>query len=603
MYSMAAHDPTPGRGFWHKLWRNRPDMLAVFIILSLVALRLWFIGAGQLNLFEDEAQYWDWARHPQLSYYSKGPLIAWIIAFWRNLLGDTEFAVRVGAVFNSALTQSVIYFGLSRRFKSSGLGLSVLILACLCPLFFASGIFMTTDSPLLLCWVMALFSLDLALEKKDDSGPLFMLGLCMALGVLAKYMMLFMAVIALAHGLVLHSLRLLPAHHFSRVASALVCGSALGLLPIGIWNARNDWVSFRHVATLAGVDGKKSLISFEKFFEFLGGQVGAVLPWIFALILFGSWLAFHRLRSARARIKGLENLGLSIDFSTPFPTHEALILRRDALFMAAFWPLWLLFFFWSLHTRIYVNWPGMSYAGGLMLAGVGLVELLKKWPLGDKSPAAPAPSIPGGTPGGAPGVEFRAAGAGAMPWPRKLVPPCLILSLLIFFAAHFQGYLPIPPKLNPATRAKGWSELGQRLEEIRNSMPNPDKVFFFSSSYGITAELSFYGPRGEFGKPGAYCLNLGGGRRMNQYDLWPGPDGKVGEGDDELHEHPKIGWDAVFVEYSPVGWPDQRLLEMFESGTHERFQGSLNGQPGRSLDIIILRNFNGKWPAPAQGRY
>lgn len=595
MYSMAAHDPTPGRGFWHKLWRNHPDMLAVSIILSLFVLRLWFIGTGQLNLFEDEAQYWDWSRHPQLSYYSKGPLIAWIIAFWRNLLGDTEFAVRIGAVFNSALTQSVIYFGLSRRFKSSSLGLSVLLLGCLSPLFFASGIFMTTDGPLLLCWVMALFSLDLALEKKDDSGPLFMLGLCMTLGVLAKYMMLFMMVIALVHGLVLYSLRLLPKHHFSRVASALVCGSALGLLPIGIWNAQNNWVSFRHVATLAGVDGKKSLISFAKFFEFLGGQIGAVLPWIFALILFGSWLAFRRLRNARARVKGLENLGLSTDFSMPFPTHEALLLRRDALFMAAFWPLWLMFFVWSLHTRIYLNWPGMSYAGGLMLAGVGLVELLKKWPLGAKSSPDVLPTL-SGTSSGTVAVNARAE----IPWPRKLVAPCIALSLLVFFVAHFQAYLPIPPKLNPATRAKGWSELGQRLEEIRNSLPDPDKVFFFASSYGITSELSFYGPSNEFGKPRAYSLNIDGKRRMNQYDLWPGPNGKVG---DELNEHPKTGWDAVYVEYSPAGWPDERLLQMFESGTHERFQGSLDGQPGRSLDIIILRNFNGKWPDPVQGRY
>src|SRR5436190_146486 len=40
-----------------------------------------------LNLSGDEAHYWDWSRQLELSYYSKGPLVAYIIRASCVLLG------------------------------------------------------------------------------------------------------------------------------------------------------------------------------------------------------------------------------------------------------------------------------------------------------------------------------------------------------------------------------------------------------------------------------------------------------------------------------------------------------------------------------------
>ena len=58
------------------LWERRPHLCAVVIMFAFAAVRLWMAASGGLKLIQDEAQYWDWSRRLQLSYYSKGPLIA-----------------------------------------------------------------------------------------------------------------------------------------------------------------------------------------------------------------------------------------------------------------------------------------------------------------------------------------------------------------------------------------------------------------------------------------------------------------------------------------------------------------------------------------------
>jgi undecaprenyl-diphosphatase len=47
-------------------------------------------------------------------------------------------------------------------------------------------------------------------------------------------------------------------------------------------------------------------------------------------------------------------------------------------------------------------------------------------------------------------------------------------------------------------------------------------VFIFSDRYQVSSELAFY----MDSHPATYCINLG--RRMNQYDLWPGFENFIG---------------------------------------------------------------------------
>ena len=60
----------------------------VILIAATTAARSWFVASGQLDLAQDEAQYWDWAQDLSWGYYSKPPGIAALIWLSTALFGD-----------------------------------------------------------------------------------------------------------------------------------------------------------------------------------------------------------------------------------------------------------------------------------------------------------------------------------------------------------------------------------------------------------------------------------------------------------------------------------------------------------------------------------
>src|SRR5881392_138561 len=72
-------------------------LLAGVVVGALTVARLVLIAVHPAGLYPDEAQYWFWAQTPALGYYSKPPLIAWVIALTTGLFGESEFAIRLSA--------------------------------------------------------------------------------------------------------------------------------------------------------------------------------------------------------------------------------------------------------------------------------------------------------------------------------------------------------------------------------------------------------------------------------------------------------------------------------------------------------------------------
>lgn len=524
-------------------WQRRPVLAAAAIIAITTAVRLWFVASSQLDLVQDEAQYWDWARRLQLSYYSKGPLIAWVIHLWTAVFGDTELGVRFGAVLHSFLAQIILYFGVARVFRKPSVALWTLVIANTTPLFLVSGILMTTDSPLLVCWATALFALYVAGEREDSLWPYLLLAGSMALGILAKYMMLAMIGVAVLYMLGLYRHRMLSRRFAVRALLAMAAGTAIGFAPILLWNMQNDWVGFKHVTTLAGLTPSKPkpLIRFDRFPEYFGAQIGLITPWWFAFMIAGAW------RALMLGWKGASQEGVRED-----RTH----VRQAMLLAAAFWMLWGFFIIWSFHTRIYPNWSAMSYVAGIILAAT----------------AAERGSL-----------MLRRAAVSARKGRISFRRICIILGCVIFVAVHSLPHLPLPEKINPAVRLMGWHDLGNKLDVLRKELPDPDKVFYFASSYDLTASLAFYAP----GKPITYCADFG--RRMSQYDIWPGPQDKK-------------GWDALYIckrrqEIVP------QFADMFEDYSFIEYQTNHDGRKGRSFFIVTLRNFKGVWPRESFGAF
>jgi len=75
----------------------------------LLIFRVFYVLYYPLDLTPEEAQYWDWSRHLDLSYYSKPPMVAYLNYLSSSILGYTELAVRIVPISFSFLLSILTY--------------------------------------------------------------------------------------------------------------------------------------------------------------------------------------------------------------------------------------------------------------------------------------------------------------------------------------------------------------------------------------------------------------------------------------------------------------------------------------------------------------
>ena len=96
--------------------KSNYTLLFYIFLISITIFRFWFIANSPFDLAEDEAHYWEWSRNLDISYYSKGPVVAYIIFIFTTIFGSTEFGVRFGAVLISAGISVITYYLVSNNF-------------------------------------------------------------------------------------------------------------------------------------------------------------------------------------------------------------------------------------------------------------------------------------------------------------------------------------------------------------------------------------------------------------------------------------------------------------------------------------------------------
>src|ERR1700746_1416398 len=133
-------------------------------VAVITALRLLWLAVQPADLFPDEAQYWIWSQQLALGYYSKPPLVAWLIALTTGVLGDSEFAVRLAAPRSHA-GAAVFVYAIGARLYDRRVGCwSALAYASL-PGVSVSAFIVSTDAPLMLFWAAALYAFVRAREE------------------------------------------------------------------------------------------------------------------------------------------------------------------------------------------------------------------------------------------------------------------------------------------------------------------------------------------------------------------------------------------------------------------------------------------------------
>jgi len=217
--------------------RSLTDRLLFGSLLYSVLLRLAYLGSTEL--FYEEAYYWNYAQHLDIGYLDHPPLVAWIIGLFTWLMGDTEFAVRFGA-FVCWLITAWFIFRLTRRACYGSSEWATVLLAAILPAYFATGLVMTPDAPLVACWAAAVYFLYRALID-EQRAAWWGVGVAAGLGMLAKYTFALLGLAALFFLLADRRSR----KWFLRPDPYWAIGVALALFsPVIIWNAEHGWLSF-----------------------------------------------------------------------------------------------------------------------------------------------------------------------------------------------------------------------------------------------------------------------------------------------------------------------------------------------------------------------
>src|SRR5437867_2295620 len=141
---MSVSEARPQESSRSWLW----TLLVFGLILGSAGLRLYYLAHDcPLDLAPDEAHYWDWSRHLDWSYYSKGPLVAYLIragcelagAWSQRLMASEMLAVRLPAVLCGSLLLVSLYVLTIQVFRREALALGVVALALTLPIISAGS--------------------------------------------------------------------------------------------------------------------------------------------------------------------------------------------------------------------------------------------------------------------------------------------------------------------------------------------------------------------------------------------------------------------------------------------------------------------------------
>lgn len=253
------------------VWSQR----VLWLLLALGTGRLFYCAAVPLELCADEAYYWDWSRQLDWGYYSKPPMIAWLLATSTALGGTSEFVIRLPAVLLGTIGLWPVY-RLGSRLFSPRVGFWSVVAVATTPGLAALALLMTIDAPFLCCWAFALWCAWELLEP-DEPGWNWVLPAVVAtgLGLLSKQTMI--ALLPLSAIFLL----LQPAER-RKLASPKIwawwLGSLACLTPVLWWNRQHQWVTARHTQEHFQQPAATAMQRLNWFLEFWGGQLGVVGP-------------------------------------------------------------------------------------------------------------------------------------------------------------------------------------------------------------------------------------------------------------------------------------------------------------------------------------
>ena len=209
--------------------------IAVLVYITL--LKLFYLGVPEL-IFE-EAYYWNYAQHLDIGYLDHPLMVAWIIKAFTYILGNNEFAVRIGA-FLCWFISAHYMFKLSIETLNKTSAYWVLVLIAVLPAYFSFGWFMSPDAPLTACWAAAIYYFHQVIVKGNEKAW-FGIGIALGLGMISKYTIALLGGAMVLFLLVGKDSRKWLMRREPYLALLIAC---VLFSPVIIWNMHHSWASF-----------------------------------------------------------------------------------------------------------------------------------------------------------------------------------------------------------------------------------------------------------------------------------------------------------------------------------------------------------------------
>jgi len=436
---------------------KNPASLVIFGLFALIVYRSVSGFFSPLPLQVDEAQYLGWARDLEFGYYSKPPMIAWMLAAnqaacdavglggpsWIEGCARMSQAFALGfAGFFAALASWALF-----RHKAAALAAALLLLTS--PLLGFLSLFATTDAWLLMFWSIGLWAFIRAVDVQSESflggrgperwGYWVICGIAVGLGLLAKYSMGVFVISALL--VLLTQRRLFSWGPWIAAITALLIFS-----PNLFWNAVHGFPTLSHHLEISQISGQSRppwtlFGALRSLTEFISAQFLMLGPLALLSLLYWSRSVFA------GRL--------------PSPSKQT-----DLLLMFAV-PLLVVMLTQSFVSRAFANWGAPAYISIAILVG-------RLW-----------------TPHKIEDNDFSRFGAFFL---KISILFGLLFSLICIHGLSYSYFNDNAPKIRAVEKLRGWKQAAEWIErksKERNAVVVADDRWLLANLKGVSGITAY----------------------------------------------------------------------------------------------------------------
>ena len=287
-----------------KIKRN---VLLLIIVTSIIRI----VVASYTGLGPGEAYYFKGALLPNWSYFDQPPLFFWLSTVTVKLFGVSALALRLPAILCFAGVIWLLYVITKHLFSAKAGWYAVLLLNCSFVFTIPVAAWFQPDAPLMFFWLLTCYFLVRLFFKASTEGDqtasiptqsakeiyiLWVLtGIALGLATLSKYHSALLLAGVLIFCAVHKEYRYWFRHPGPYLAVVLCI---IVSLPIFIWNAENNWVSFVFQGSRAGSDEGFALYP-QFFLRSILGQSLWLAPWIWIPLLVVFIKAFKNIHTEK----------------------------------------------------------------------------------------------------------------------------------------------------------------------------------------------------------------------------------------------------------------------------------------------------------------